>query len=669
MIADPERRPLVLFLTAYIAIGIAVFLVYFSGLNGPFVFDDIPNILRNPGIRISTIDLSSLYTAAVSSPDNATPRPLAGLSFAVNYLFAGNPANAMGFKVTNLVIHLINTALVYWFVLLIVRRAQENQPLQANNRWLPAFAAALWALHPLQLTSVLYVVQRMTSLCALFVLLGMILFIYGRQRLHEQKSHGIILMAAGWFTGLFLGLGGKEIAVLVLLYIPLIEYLFFSRADFHTTAGKHLPAFYALAIGLPLLLILGWIAMHPQIVYHGYEHRDFSMAERLLTEPRIIWFYLYLLFIPNIAAFSLYHDDIPISTGAFTPWTTMPAIFLLLALVAVGFLSRKKYPLFSFAILWFLVGHALESTFLPLELAHEHRNYLPSIGPVLGVTYSLGLAFHHRVRLFPVLCGAIAIALASVTSLRAQTWGTEESLITTMGRNHPASPRTQAILAEFYAHRLGNLAEAQQHYELAAALEPGDISYTIQMLINTARISAAENAGQDKPDIGIRAKPVEPVISPRLRDRIGESLSSKPLSPNILFALDQLDTCLLQIPSECRGLYLQAVDWHKWTLNNPHITRAEHKTVSIYLFRISTAHRDHSTALDAAIKARSRDPSDISLLLMEADARIALRQFERAEDMLLHAGNGSDTLAPDTMRGINVLQARIRAMRASNTTR
>ena len=659
-------RVLVPFLAAYGAIGIAVILAYYPGLNGPFVFDDIPNILHNPGIRITGVNLSSLYTAAVSSPSNAMPRPLAGLSFAINYLVAGNFSSAWDFKLTNLVIHLINAALVYWFVLLIARQARERNPALTDIRWIPALTTAIWALHPINLTSVLYVVQRMTSISTLFVLVGMILFVLGRRRLHGHNQHALTLMAAGWFTGLVFGMGGKETAVLMLLYIPLVEYLFFTRDDLPETTRMHLRIFYALAFGLPLLLILGGVLLHPQFMYRGYDMRDFSMTERLLTEPRIICFYLYLLFVPNIAQFSLYHDDITVSTSAFTPWTTLPAIFALLALAAAAFRWRKKYPMFSFAVLWFLVGQSLESSFLPLELAHEHRNYLPSVGPVVGVTYALAIAFANRKRLYPVLCGAIALVLAFVTCLRAQTWATEETLITTMGREHPLSARTQSILAEFYAYRKGNLIEAQQHYESAVALAPNEIGYTIRMLINVARMSAMGYSGNgNKSHSRDQTAVIGIAITDRLHDRLEEYLSNRALTPTTQLALDSLATCISQAPFECRSLYPQALEWYKWVLENPAISRDTHKSVSIYLFQMMMSQKNYTAALDTAIKARSYDPPDISFLLMEADARMALRQFDKAQDILLHARDGSVALPPDSLKGIHVLLAKLQCMRAS----
>lgn len=665
-----QKGKLVRFLAAYGVIGIAVILIYYPGLNGPFVFDDIPNITNNPAIQISSFSLSSLYSAAITSPSSVLGRPLAGLSFAIDYLIVGNLSSAFVFKLTNLVIHLINTALVYWFVFLLTQLAREKHPTLAKGRWPPFLATALWALHPLQLTSVLYVVQRMTSLSALFLLLGMIMIVYGRQYLHEQKPFGMSLMVAGWIIGLVLGMGSKETSALILLYIPIIEYLFFSRADFHSPTGVHLRTFYGLAIVLPLLLMLGWFLTHAQFLLQAYNIRDFDMTERLLTEPRILWFYLYLLFIPNISEFSLYHDDILVSTGLFTPWTTFPAIFGLMALVLAAFLWRKKYPVFSFAVLWFIAGHCLESTFLPLELAHEHRNYLPVLGPVVGVAYALDVSFRNRNRIYLVLGTAIVIALAAVTFLRSETWATEESLITTMARTHPLSARSQAMLAELYADRKNDLIQAQRYYEIAAKLEPNEIGHVIRMLINAARISTRWNANRGEKSDPTTQRPFNSVVIPtQVRDQLKENLSNKPLTPTTRLTLDELASCIAEIPFECRDLYPNAVEWYRWALGNPNIPRDLHKAISIYLFRISTAQRDYSVALTAAINARSYDPADISFILMEADARIALHQFDQAEDILLRADRNSIPLPPDTLNDINILLTKIRTMRANSNAR
>jgi hypothetical protein len=661
-----RARAVIVAFVVYGVIAIAVTLAYFPGLHGPFVFDDISNITRNSAIHISTLHPSSLYAAAVSSPSSVLGRPLAALSFAINYFIAGDLTNTSSFKFVNLAIHLTNTALVYCFVLLMLRQAAKTTPTVTNSRWLPALVAALWALHPINLTSVLYVVQRMTSFSALFVLLGMILFVYGRQRVHEQKRHGITLIVGGLLTGLVLGTGAKETAVLILLYIPLIEYIFFSRSDFRTATGKRLRAFYGLAIALPLVAILAWVFTHPQFVLESYKIRNFDMTARLLTEPRVLWFYLYLLLIPNITEFSLFHDDIPISTGLFTPWTTLPAILALLTLAAVAFVGRKKYPIFSFAVLWYLIGHSLESSFLPLEIAHEHRNYLPAIGPLMAAVYALSAAFSNRDRLALALCALLAIALASLTFLRAQTWANDEQLIVTMAQHHPRSASAQAMLAELYANRKGDLIQAQRHYEAATALDPNEISYSMRMLINGVKISSLANNDSEKRSGFVEAGLFHTANSTQLHDRIRGLLTNKALTAAATLTLDDLASRILQAPHQNHDLYPYAIDWYRAILKNPNVSQEIHTASVIHLFEISTAMGDHAVALDTAVTARLHNPDDTSYVLMEADARIALHQLTRAEEILLHIKTDENQLSPDSLKGIDILLTKIRTIRAGH---
>ena len=82
--------------------------------------------------------------------------------------------------------------------------------------------------------------------------------------------------------------------------------------------------------------------------------------------------------LPNLAEMGLHHDDFVISKTLLSPWTTLPAIAGLLALAVGALVLRKKHPLITFGIVFFFVAHALESTIIPLEIAFEHRNYLPS---------------------------------------------------------------------------------------------------------------------------------------------------------------------------------------------------------------------------------------------------------------------------------------------------
>ncbi|TFG91410.1 MAG: tetratricopeptide repeat protein, partial [Syntrophobacterales bacterium] len=110
----------------------------------------------------------------------------------------------------------------------------------------------------------------------------------------------------------------------------------------------------------------------------GYTNRPFTLTERLLTEPRIIIFYITLLLYPISSRLTLIHD-IEISSSFLTPWSTLPAIAVILMLIALAVYIARKRPLISFCILFFFLNHVIESSFLPLELIYEHRNYIPSM--------------------------------------------------------------------------------------------------------------------------------------------------------------------------------------------------------------------------------------------------------------------------------------------------
>jgi len=77
-------------------------LVYLPGINGPFVFDDHPNLLSNDYVKIRDLKPATLYRAAYSLKAGPLQRPVAMLSFAINYYFAGSFRKSFPYKATNL---------------------------------------------------------------------------------------------------------------------------------------------------------------------------------------------------------------------------------------------------------------------------------------------------------------------------------------------------------------------------------------------------------------------------------------------------------------------------------------------------------------------------------------------------------------------------------------
>ena len=327
-----------------LALWIVATIVYVPGLHGPFVFDDQHNITYNQDVAINQLDLASLRKAALSNQSGSLKRPIAALTFGLNHYASGGFTNTFPFKITNLIIHLLNTTLIYWLAHLLLARMQTTSGSSRRHWhfWLPALIAAAWALHPIQLTSVLYVVQRMTSLSALFVLSGLIGFMYGRLRLERRERYAYTLMTAGLLGGLLLGMLSKENAVLLLPFALVVELIFFRGLDRNSGLRRDLAVYYGLLVLLPGLVALVWLAVNPDYLLKSYNARDFTVTQRLLTEPRVLWFYVSLILAPRGHALGLFHDDIPISLGLLEPWTTLVATLALVMSVVAAIIGRYR---------------------------------------------------------------------------------------------------------------------------------------------------------------------------------------------------------------------------------------------------------------------------------------------------------------------------------------
>ena len=279
------------------------------------------------------------------------------------------------------------------------------------------------AFNPIQLTSVLYVVQRMTSLSSMLVLMALILHIGARQRQGSSWAN-LVSYVAAWGVFLPLAVLSKETGVLFLLYVATYEGLL------HRNFAGGLDRFAKLYLvllglaGIGLLLYLGLDPGHGLL--GGYRDRTFTFTERILTEFRIIWTYIGLILAPSLPNFGLYHDDFVVSTGIFDPIGTAFAILGLLILLVVAWLVRTRAPIVAFGIFWFIVGHSLESTIFPLELMHEHRNYLPSFGIMLVIGAAL-MSERMAEPKYKLLTSGGVLALffyfALITHLRADLYG------------------------------------------------------------------------------------------------------------------------------------------------------------------------------------------------------------------------------------------------------
>jgi len=427
-------------------------LVYWPGLHGGWLFDDYPNIVDNPGVQPSDLSIPSLARAAFSSPASEFRRPLASLSFAVNYLISG--LDPVSWKLFNLTIHLLNGWLVFILARDLMRLAAASE-LQRNRLGLAAaLVAAGWMLLPINLTAVLYVVQRMESLANLFVLGGLIGYIAGRRRMLQGRYFsGLVLIAASIVLCAGLGLLAKETAVMLPLYAALVEWIIFR---FRKADGGHdrlVMAVFVVALVLPLVAGIAWLL--PQVLgASAWASRDFTLRTRLLSEARIVVDYIGWTLLPTPSALSFYHDDFSISTGLFTPWSTASCMVALLLLAMLGICMRQRHPLLSLGLLLFFGCHLLTATILPLELVYEHRNYFASFGLLLAVVPPLS-GLWASVKPSVLLAGrtllvGLLVLWTWLTAVTAVAWGNPLRLAEDLAIRAPDSPRAQYELGRTY---------------------------------------------------------------------------------------------------------------------------------------------------------------------------------------------------------------------------
>ncbi|MDY0094403.1 MAG: tetratricopeptide repeat protein, partial [Candidatus Vecturithrix sp.] len=398
--------------------------------------------------------------------DGSLHRPIAMITFALNWYFSGD--DVVGYHAINILIHFLTALTLYK----TIRRLLQSKNLPFRNdediELIALTATVLWAAHPIQTQAVTYIVQRSTSLAALFCIAAIYLYISGRQSINRSQGVAAFFGCALCYI---LALATKLNSFLLPASLLLVEIIFFQDLSSKETIRRMV----WVLLGASVLMVVGgalflWAWRGNLIDYftRAYQNRPFTLLERLLTEPRILLFYLSQIIWPLPGRFSLVHE-VSISTSLLQPWTTLPSLLGLLSIGGVGLAAVRRWPFVSLAILFYLVNHLIESTFIPLELVFEHRNYLPSMFlfvPVAGaIQKAIAVLREHR----PILSGIfvsgtilIFIVLGFATYTRNNLWIDnkifwEDALI-----KAPNTARPYQELAAYY--------EARQNFPMALKL-------------------------------------------------------------------------------------------------------------------------------------------------------------------------------------------------------
>ena len=465
-----NTRPSLIFAASLSALLIATWLIYCVGLNGSYLFDDF-NHLNALGITGPVQNWPSFVRFITSGTADPTGRPLTLLSFLVDA--QDWPADPWAFKRTNLMLHLLNGALLCWVMLLLSRAAGL---IERHGRSAALLGTAIWLLHPLFVSTILYIVQREAMLPATFTFCGLLCWCKGRSRLEDaQVMSAWFLMATGSVLCTLLAMLCKANGALLPLLIATAEL-----TVLRTAPSRRLRTAHLILLALPvLLLLLGLVAEIPTAVQIAAESRPWTIGQRLLTEPRVFVDYLRLLWLPRATSFGVFNDQFQASRDLLHPWTTLPCLFAVVALGVLAWLLRLRRPIFAFAIMFYIAGQLMESTFLPLELAFEHRNYLPAAFMFwpLGVWLTGNNAKPQKFALTALIVGGLTV----LTWSRCQVWGNPREQALIWGRVNPDSPRAQAFAAAVEMD-YGDSAAAIERLRDAAVRMPDDVQITLNLV-------------------------------------------------------------------------------------------------------------------------------------------------------------------------------------------
>ena len=481
---------------AFALLSILVLLIYSNTFQASWHLDDTANIHSNPRIKITNLKPVTLYQTFFASRDGGLYlgkklyRPLSCLTLALNWYWGKD--NVLGYHVVNTAIHILTAFFLFLAVRNLLRSPNLKGKFAESGYFIALLEAALWAINPIQTQAVTYIIQRMASLAAMFYILG--IYFYLRGRLSEIRKNQIIMyLCCG--ASFLLASASKENAITLPLALIVVDIIFFQDLTRPQTRKFLL---WGSLIGGVCVAVLGFI-----LFYHGafasvfskYSARYFTMSERLMTEPRIVIFYISQIFYPIPSRLSITHD-FDISTTLFQPWTTLPAIIIILLLVATGILLMRKSPILSFSILFFFLNHLIESTVLPIELMFEHRNYLPSLFLFLPVAVGIKMLFDYyqkEKRGMYLICVSsfiiVIMALGMGTYIRNLAWATEKTLWEDAMNKAPGMSRPRQNLAWGYYEKINNHEEALRLYEQALDLKDPNPTYsTILAYTNMANI-------------------------------------------------------------------------------------------------------------------------------------------------------------------------------------
>ena len=442
-------------------------LIYTFALNGPFVFDDHLNL---PQVITNNFSWQNISNIIWRHHTGFIGRPVAVISFLANVALFGD--TSFGFKLFNLLAHLFTGLLLFFITDKLLQQIKL-----AQTKLLSIAVISIWLIHPIQVSTVLYSVQRMAILATLFLTASIYCYCKLRENLkfkNQLKISWLIAMLVTFMLAIF----SKENALLLPVYLLLFELIIYKPQQTELVNNNYLSLLRCLMIYLPIILGGLFLFTHFNNFVQHYNYREFNLSQRLFTESKVLCYYLRLIFLPTLAQFGLYHDDF-----AVLRQIDILSSIGIISLIVLSALLHKRRPLASLGIGLFLAAHLMESTIFALEIIFEHRNYFALYGIclLLADLYLLLAKFCDNLLLKRLLVSIIFLSLISLTILRVDIWSNANKLYQAHLIHHPQSVRARLDWAN-YLLKHDNFLAAKLELDKVEALIPNNPGPAIHKL-------------------------------------------------------------------------------------------------------------------------------------------------------------------------------------------
>lgn len=607
-----------------------IVLCYSNTLHVPWLLDDYANILDNKHVHLEKFSRDSIYQtffADIYKSDKAgIYRPVACFTFGLNWFFGGD--NVAGYHIVNIAIHVLTAFFLYLFLLELFNSPNlKTRQYGGHIRFISLLTAVLWAVNPIQIQAITYIVQRMTSLAGLFYIAGMYAYLKLRNtRLRWQK----ILFALLCILSVLLSVGSKENAITFPSALLLIEFVFYAKTSVKHINYRNIFIFlgcsilFSLLITLLLLKSLDMKAL--SFIKDFYAFRPFTMTERILTQFRVLLFYLSQIFYPVPSRFSIMHG-MPLSESLFVPLTTIPAILIVIGLIISALALIRRMPCLSFSILFFFLAHVVESSILPLENIFEHRNYVPSmflfLPAAIGTQYLI-YQYQPDSKLLRPLLVFFVISLIFFSGLstymRNHVWRSEFSLWSDTHKKYPNMRRPYMIL--------GRILSENDHYPQALryfnrALDIDLIAQNVKKEMKQIYFNIASNC--------VKMKDYKKAVFYRKKSNL--------FNNNIM--ADDMETIVLDLVSA--KAYDEAIKAFETAVLKPDPVSLETETISGIAY-IQTGQTDK--AINILKKALKRDPDNLTANLNLGIAWSQWKEYQKSERILVHTSESIKNTLP-----------------------